>query len=131
MAQFHTINDLSGFTFGDFSLTFNLATAVVEADIGKPMTLDTTTGTTMKVAGDGDVIFGRLETFEARTAGKVGTVSTKFVQKFPVKAADALAVGDTAVGSVISGEIKKAPANDHSQNYVIAIASGVATLAKL
>ena len=132
MALFHTINSLAGHVFeGQFNVTFNLASSVVIGDVGKPVTLDTTTGNTVKVAGDGDVIFGRLETFEDRQTGKVGAVAFKFIQNFPVKSGDLLAVGDTAVGSTVSGEIKKAGANNHSQNFVVAIASGVATLAKV
>lgn len=58
-------------------LTMNLASGIVAADVGKAVALDTAAANTVKLAGDGDQIFGRLETFEDRTTEglKTGSVA--------------------------------------------------------
>jgi hypothetical protein len=58
--------------------------AVTQDDLGKALTLDTTAPNTMKLAGDGDPVHGRLETYEDRSqqgAGKVGTVQRQFKER--------------------------------------------------
>lgn len=63
----------------DFNLPYFLAAAIVRADIGKALSLDTTAARTVKLAADGDVIHGVLVSFEDRAIEgiKVGTVATK------------------------------------------------------
>ena len=78
-----------------------LATAIVKADEGKPVTIDTAANNRVKIAGDGDNILGYLEVVENRVVEgiKVGTIALNYVAQWPIKAADALAVGDVAVGA--------------------------------
>lgn len=123
---FHNIVDLRGTYFEDSMFTFNLDSGIVVADIGKPVTIDTAGQNKVKIAGSGNPIFGVLATVEDRTVEgiKVGTVSRRFIQEFPVLSADSLAVGGSAVGSTISGEIKAGSGD----NVVIALNAGRAVV---
>lgn len=122
MASFHTKVSLRGFHFEDFHLTFTLAAGIVGADVGKAVSIDASAPNKVKLAADGDVIIGRLATVEDRKVeGQlVGAVALKFANTLPIKAGDALAVGDTAVGAG-NGTIKKAAANDANKNFVAEI----------
>jgi hypothetical protein len=138
---FHTTVDLNGIHFEDRKVTMVLASAVVKADEGKPVTIDTANNR-VKLAGDGDNILGVLEVVEDRIIEgiKVGTIALNYVAQWPVKAADALAVGDVAVGAG-SGQVKKAtltvttgaePAvKPWGSNFVVAVSSGLATVVKV
>lgn len=94
---------LRGFHFEDSLFTYNLATGITRADVGKAMTLDTTAANKMKLAGDGDPIFGRLETVEDRSVEGVlvGTVALRFSGVLPVDNADfaGISIGDEVQGS--------------------------------
>lgn len=139
---FHNTVDLRGFHFEDRMVTFNLNSAIVKADEGKPVTIDTAANNRVKIAGDGDSIFGVLRVVEDRTQPdgiKVGTVEMNFIAEFPVKAADALAVGDIAIGSTVSGEVKKGTITTDvvagnikpwGHNVVIAVANSMAVVVK-
>ena len=98
---FHTNVSLRGFHFEDFSLTVKLSGVVSEADIGKAVTIDTTADTTFKLAGDGDVIYGRLSTYENRVnEGKVvGAVEFVFSNIMEIKSGSTVTVGQTPVGA--------------------------------
>lgn len=132
-----------GFTFNDFQFTYLLSGVVTLADVGKGVTLDTTAANTMKLAGVGDPIYGRLETFEDRISLgiKVGNVSRKFKDKLPVKAGltgfDVVALGDTVVGATANGgDVKalnsgSAKTPNHAFNVVIEVGSGFAVVEKL
>jgi hypothetical protein len=128
---------LHGYSFPDWQFTFNLATAAVKGDISKPVTLDTSGANKMKPGADNTPIDGVLLSYEDRTIEgiKVGTVALKFAAKFAVKAADALAVGDTAIcaggGEVrkwISGTDAAVPAR--AANVVTEVSGGFATVVK-
>lgn len=130
-----------GFSLNEFMFTYVLDSGIDEDDVGKAVSLDATKTNTVKLAADGDAIFGRLETFEDRTALgiKVGTVSRKFKQKLPVKSGltsfAAVAVGDTVVGAG-DGEVKAsnsgtAKTPDPALNVVIEIGTGFAVVEKL
>lgn len=101
----------SSFSFPDYTFTMNVSGAVTRAHVGRAVALDTTADNTVKLAGDGDEIYGRLESFE--TGGldglTVGAVSRKFRAPLPVKAGltgfNAVARGDTLVGAG-DGEVK-------------------------
>lgn len=139
---FHTTVDLNGIYFEDRKVTMVLATSIVKADEGKPVTIDTAANNRVKIAGDGDNILGYLEVVENRVVEgiKVGTIALNYVAQWPIKAADALAVGDVAVGAG-SGEVKKAtlvvttaqePAvKPWGKNIVVAVSSGLATVVKV
>lgn len=129
------------FSFEDFTFTMYVSGTVTAADVGKAVALDTTAANTVKLAGDADEVFGRLETFEDRTQEgiKVGAISRKLRGKLPVKTGltgfDVLAVGDTAVGAG-SGEVKalnngSAKTPDQTKNTVIEVGTGFVVVEKL
>lgn len=70
-------------THNDFHYPFHLAAAVTAADVSKAMALDTTAPNTVKVAGDGDQIIGKLVTFENRVVEgiKVGNDQGRLVRR--------------------------------------------------
>lgn len=138
---FHTTVDLNGIHFEDRKVTMVLASAVVKADEGKPVTIDTANNR-VKIAGDADSILGVLEVVEDRVAEgiKVGTIALNFTAQFPIKSGDTLAVGDVAVGSTVSGEVKKGDLSTAGTNLlikpwgyniVVAVSSGLATVVKV
>lgn len=117
------------FSLPDFTFTMNVSGAVALTDVGKAVSLDTTADNTVKLAADGDEIFGRLESVEIDGLDglKVGAVSRKFRAPLPVKAGlagfNVVARGDTVVGAG-NGEVKasndtakKTP--NHALNTVI------------
>lgn len=101
----------SSFSFPDFTFTMNVSGSVTRSDVGKAVSLDTTADNTVKLAGDGDEIYGRLESFEdgGLDGLTVGAISRKFRAPLPVKAGltgiNAVARGDTVVGAG-NGEVK-------------------------
>lgn len=88
-------------TIPDNDLTFILASDIKEEHVGLAVAQDTTAANTVKLAGDGDVIVGRLESYEDRTAIEgvvVGAV--KLVGGLELKKSEAaMAVGDSVVGA--------------------------------
>lgn len=119
------------YSFEDFTFTYYLDSAVTAADVGKAMTLDTTATNKMKLAGAGDTIFGRLETFENRTQEgiKVGAVSRKFRSKLPTTGA--VALGDNLIGSATPGVAASgAVPTGQFRNVVIEVGSGYAIVEK-
>lgn len=87
--------------------TFNLASGITASDVGKAVTIDSTAANTVKLAGDADLILGRLEVVEVRTqeGTAVGTVAVRGGMKFTVNPnATASSPDETpAVGDYISG----------------------------
>lgn len=115
------------FSFPDFTFTMLVSGTVTAADVGKAVALDTTAPNTVKLAGDNDAIFGRLETFEDREQEgiKVGAVSRKFRTVLPTAAA--VTVGAEVVGSTTAGAVKPAgtqPAEGLKSNRVIEVLTG-------
>lgn len=112
------------FSFPDFTFTMNVSGAVTRNDVGKAVALDITLPNTVKLAGDNDVIYGRLETLE--TGGldglTVGAISRKFRAILPTTGA--LAVGDTVCGSATPGVAKAAAADSVDRNTVLQILTG-------
>lgn len=88
-------------TIPDNDLTFILASGIKEEHVGLAVAQDTSAANTVKLAGDGDAIVGRLESFEDRTATEgvvVGAV--KLVGGLELKkSAAAMNVGDPVVGA--------------------------------
>jgi hypothetical protein len=137
---FHNTVDLRGIHFEDRHLTVSLNTAIVKADEGKPVTVDSANNR-FKIAGDGDSIVGVLRVVEDRVVSgiKVGTVEFNYVAEWAVKAGDPLAVGDIAVGSTVSGEVKKGTITTDvvagnikpwGHNFVASVANGLAVVVK-
>lgn len=132
------------FPFDDFMFTYNLDSAIVAADEGKAVMLDTSGPNKVKLTTDGARVAGRLFKFEDRSqqgGGKVGTVERKLRAKLPMAAGltgiNLPAVGDTVVGSATAGAVKclnngTAKTPDHSQNVVIEVdATGLTVTVEL
>lgn len=136
---FHTTVALDGITFPEFQFTMlisgsGLTAATVE---GFAVSQDTTAANTCKLAADDDQIIGRVVKFEARTneGTNLVTVATRFINKLPIKSGETVAVGDTVVGAG-AGEVKTYKETAVSvprrwDNYVVAVESGFATVARV
>lgn len=107
-----------GFPFGIFTFTYALTGVAatddaVAATVGKVVSQDVTAPGSVKLAGDGDAIFGRIYVAENRTLlnMRVASVARKFKEKVPTAAGYAApAVGDRVIGGG-NGTVKKATAN--------------------
>ena len=107
-----------GFPFGIFTFTYLLTGVAatddaVAATVGKVVAQDTTSAGAVKLAGDGDAIFGRVYQAENRAVlnMRVASVARKFKEKVPTAAGYANpAVGDRVIGGG-NGTVKKATAN--------------------
>jgi hypothetical protein len=111
-------------THDDSLVTFNVSGTVTAADVGKAVTLDTATNTTVKLTTANSVVIGRLETLEIRVIEgiTVGTISLSFPALWmpwdPADVAAAL-VGATVVGGATAGTVKAGTQNWNT-NRVIA-----------
>jgi hypothetical protein len=108
---------LDGFTQHDFAFTMLISGTVTSADLGKAVTLDTTAPATVKLAGDGDPIYGRIFQIEDRSQEGVTTctVETRFRKRLP-KSAAAITLGASVVGAG-AGLVKAGVAS--SKNIVL------------
>jgi len=114
---------LEGIFFPDFEVTMLISGTVTKADEGKAVAIDNTASNTVKLAADGDPVFGRLQAYENRVQEgiKVATVATKFIATLPIKAASGVARGDSIQGAG-AGEIKPigvSAATDVNSKYVL------------
>lgn len=109
---------LVGIPQQDFRFTFRLTAGMVAADIGKPVALSTAANNTVKLAGDGDVVIGRLLTYRNLTTEGiiVGTVELKGGFRFDTTGA--VAVGNQVVGSATAGAVK---AGTNPRSLVVAV----------
>lgn len=109
-----------GFSFEDFKFTYFVSGTVTAADAGKAVALDTAAANTVKLAGDNDVIFGRLEVYEDRAVlgVKVGTVSRKFKDIVPYTGV-APTIGQSVTGSATEGVVKVATTQNILDNRVV------------
>lgn len=115
------------FSFPDFVFTMVVSGDVTAADVGKAVALDTASANTVKLAGPGEHIYGRLETFEDRSQEgiKVGAVSRKFRTGLPTTGL--VAVGDELVGGATAGVAASNPTQPEvgaRTNRVIEVLSG-------
>jgi hypothetical protein len=107
-----------GYPFGLFTFTYSVSTAMADeaaaaAMAGKVVSLDTAAAGTVKLAADGDAIFGRVYVAEKRTVlgMNVASVARKFKERVPTAAGYTTpAVGDRVIGGG-NGTVKKATAN--------------------
>lgn len=120
---------LRGIEHEEFHYPFNLASAVTADDVGKPVAIDATAANTVKVAGDGDVIVGKLVTYENRAIEgvKVGAVALKGGFKFTKSGT--VAVGDSVCGAP-GGAVKKLAAADYSLNMVVEVGTDYVVVLK-
>ena len=109
---------LRGIEHEEFHYPFNLASAVTADDVGKPVTLDATAANTVKVAGDGDVIVGKLATYENRAIEgvKVGAVALKGGFKFAKSGT--VNVGQSVQGAP-GGAVKALTTANYALNMVV------------
>lgn len=109
---------LVGIPQQDFRFTFRLTAGMVAADIGKPVALSIAANNTVKLAGDDDVVIGRLLTYRNLTTEGiiVGTVELKGGFRF--NTAGAVAVGNQVVGSATAGAVK---AGTNPRSLVVAV----------
>lgn len=102
---------LRGFQFEDAQFTCLISGSVSASDVGKAVAQDTTAANTVKLAGDGDVIVGRLMSYENRVQEGlvVGTVAFQFLDTLPIKSGlsggAAVVRGKFLIGAG-SGEVK-------------------------
>lgn len=123
-----------GYTTDLLNRTVNLAAGITAADEGKAVTQDKSAPNTFKLAGDGDLIFGRLEIVESRAneGTLVGNVKLHLMGlKLPIKSGQTVAVGDYVIGAG-GGEIKAEAATATtvlpSNLYVTEVVNGFATV---
>jgi hypothetical protein len=109
---------LRGIEHEEFHYPFNLASAVTANDVGKPVALDSTAANTVKVAGDGDVIVGKLATYEDRAIEGIKTGAVALKGGFKFTKSGTVAVGDSVQGAV-GGAVKKLTTADYSLNMVV------------
>jgi hypothetical protein len=95
-----------GFPIDAFTFTYYMSgvaqTDVAAADaVGKAVSLDDTAASTVKLAGDGDTIFGRVFQAENRDVLDVVTaaIQRRFKEKLPATAGHGITVGDSVVGA--------------------------------
>lgn len=122
--------------------TFLLASGITTSNVGAAVTLDTSAANTVKLAGDNDVILGRLEAVEVRTAEgvTVGTVALDGAMDFNVNP-DATAspdetpnaVGDYLVGGTtnasVKGYVQKSASNAATKWRVVEVLSSTRVVA--
>ena len=91
---------LRGFHFEDWQFTFLLAAGITSADVGKAVALDPAAANTVKLAGDNDVVFGRLMTVENRAQQGilVGGIAIKFSDTLPIADGATFLVGSKVLG---------------------------------
>ena len=92
--------------------------------IGRVVSLDTSADATVKIAADGEAIYGRIFQVEDRSQEGVVTVTveTRFRKRIKKASATVMARGDTAVGAG-DGLVKSAAAADPAKNVVLSVAS--------
>lgn len=114
---------LRGMTHEKFHYPFYLAAGIVNADVGKAVSIDATAPNTVKLADAGEQVIGKLVSYENREIEGVlvGTVTLRggfgFVK---AEAAPAIVIGDTVVGAG-DGEVQAAATPNHSDNFVVEV----------
>jgi len=115
-----------GFPIDVTIFTYLLASGVAAADVGKAVSIDTTAANRVKLAADGEQIFGRLSTYEDRDSLsiKTGAVERLFKEKLPAASGHGIVVGDAVVGAG-NGLVRKAAAGaETTGNRTIVIETG-------
>lgn len=109
---------LRGQTQPESRYTFVLDAAIVVGDTGKAVSIKAGSANTVKLAAAGELVVGRLYSFEDRTVEgiKVGTVETR--GGFVMTTTGVVAVGDSVVGDAIAGTVK---AGADSRNRIVEI----------
>jgi hypothetical protein len=127
-----------GFPIGIFTFTYHLSgafanEAAVAATAGKAVSLDTTAAASVKLAGDGDAIFGRVYVAEDRNSiggGRVASVARKFKERLPAATGHGLVVGDRIIGAG-NGLVKKDAAAGVANPIVVEVGTDYVIAEKL
>lgn len=90
---------LVGIPHSEFRRTVHLAAGIVAADVGKPVTLDTTADNTFKLAGANDVVYGNLKVVENRVQEGILVGTVEFKGGFTWTKSGVVARGDGVVGA--------------------------------
>ncbi len=108
--------------------------AAVAAAAGKAVTQDLTAANTVKLAGDGDIIFGRVFLAENRTGGGIGiktaAIQRLFKEKLPAAVGHGIVVGDRVLGAG-AGLVKKDAAATRANPVVVETGTDYVVVEKL
>lgn len=110
---------LVGIPHSEFRRTVYLAAGITSADVGKPVTLDTSANNTFKLAGANDVIYGNLKVVENRVQEGILVGTIEFKGGFQWTKSGVIAVGDGVVGAG-AGAVK---AGTNPRSFVVAVGS--------
>jgi hypothetical protein len=127
---------LEAFSFEDFTFTRFITGTVDASCIGKAVTNDPTVPGAVKLAGEGDPVYGRIYTYEDRAQESVKVVGCerKFIKRLP-KSAAAIALGDHVVGTLVGGVggfVKTGtPSATDPRNHVLFVGSDYVIVEKL
>lgn len=108
---------LVGIPHSEFRRTVYLAAGIVAADVGKPVTLDTTADNTFKLAGADDVVYGCLKVVENRVQEVILVGTVEFKGGFTWTKSGVVARGDGVVGAG-AGAVKT---GTNSRCFVVAV----------
>lgn len=108
---------LVGIPHSEFRRTVYLAAGIVAADVGKPVTLDTTADNTFKLAGANDVVYGNLKVVENRVQEGILVGTVEFKGGFTWTKSGVVAVGAGVVGAG-AGAVKT---GTNSRCFVVAV----------
>ena len=106
-----------GIPHSEFRRTAYLAAGITSADVGKPVTLDTSANNTFKLAGANDVIYGNLKVVENRVQEGILVGTIEFKGGFQWAKSGAINVGDSVVGAG-AGAVK---AGTNPRSLVVAV----------
>lgn len=115
-----------GFPIDDVTFTYLISGLADETAVansaGRAVSQDVTAANTVKLAADGDEIFGRVFLSENRTVLgiKTSTIQRMFKEKLPANAGHGIVVGDRVVGAG-SGFVKKAGAGVGLRTVVVEV----------
>jgi len=123
---------LDAFSMEDFTFTYFITGNPDVTDIvGKAVAIDTSTRGAVKLAADGEAVFGRIFQYEDRTqqgGGKVVSVERKFRKRLPRTDA-AVAIGATVVGAG-NGRVRAGGTANHLDNVVIDVGADYVVVEK-
>lgn len=120
-----------GFPLDDFTFTYLITgladDAAVYAASGKAVAWDNSAANSVKLAGDGDTIIGRVRTAENRSQGlgiKTAAIARKFKEKLPAASGHGINVGDTVIGAG-AGLVKKNTGTANNSRVIEVFADSV------
>lgn len=124
---------LEAFSMEDFTFTRYITGTVDASCVGKAVAIDPTAAGSVKLAADGDAVYGRIYQYEDRTQEgvKVVSVERKFIKRLPKSGT--VNVGDHVIGAG-AGAVKTATyavTNGESRNHVLQVGTDYVVVEKL